>query len=154
MKDEARDTAKYDISGEDSTVKMCAIQLRLEAKIVYLQCRLRLWRLAFVARKSFLNLQLRLVDLLLYLDEAYSKCASHIVSWFKRESASREGRSHSGEAGVRVFEPRTSGANQESCEGHDGGSKRPNVRAEAGPTAKRQARVVENAPAHCAGLAF
>ena len=30
----------------------------------------------------------------------------------------------------------------------------PNVRAEAGPTAKRQARVVENAPAHCAGLAF
>ena len=31
---------------------------------------------------------------------------------------------------------------------------RPNVRAEAGPTAKRQARVVENAPAHCAGLAF
>ena len=24
----------------------------------------------------------------------------------------------------------------------------------AGPTAKRQARVVENAPAHCAGLAF
>ena len=32
--------------------------------------------------------------------------------------------------------------------------KTPNVRAEAGPTAKRQARVVENAPAHCAGLAF
>ena len=31
---------------------------------------------------------------------------------------------------------------------------RPNVRAEAGPTAKRQARVVENAPAHCAGLVF
>ena len=31
---------------------------------------------------------------------------------------------------------------------------RSNVRAEAGPTAKRQARVVENAPAHCAGLAF
>ena len=30
----------------------------------------------------------------------------------------------------------------------------PNVRAEAGPTAKRQARAVENAPAHCAGLAF
>ena len=30
----------------------------------------------------------------------------------------------------------------------------PNVRAEAGPTAKRQARVVENVPAHCAGLAF
>ena len=30
----------------------------------------------------------------------------------------------------------------------------PNVRAEAGPTAKRQARVVENAPAHCAGLVF
>ena len=30
----------------------------------------------------------------------------------------------------------------------------PNVRAEAGATAKRQARVVENAPAHCAGLAF
>ena len=30
----------------------------------------------------------------------------------------------------------------------------PNVRAEAGPTAKRQARVVENARAHCAGLAF
>ena len=30
----------------------------------------------------------------------------------------------------------------------------PNVRAEAGPTAKCQARVVENAPAHCAGLAF
>ena len=30
----------------------------------------------------------------------------------------------------------------------------PNVRAEAGPTAKRQARVVENAPAHCAGLGF
>ena len=28
-----------------------------------------------------------------------------------------------------------------------------NVRAEAGPTSKRQARVVENAPAHCAGLA-
>ena len=34
------------------------------------------------------------------------------------------------------------------------GSEEPNVRAEAGPTAKRQARVVENAPAHCAGLAF
>ena len=33
-------------------------------------------------------------------------------------------------------------------------SKTPNVRAEAGPTAKRQARAVENAPAHCAGLAF
>ena len=31
---------------------------------------------------------------------------------------------------------------------------RPNVRAEAGPTAKRQARAVENAPADCAGLAF
>ena len=31
---------------------------------------------------------------------------------------------------------------------------RPNVRAEAGPTAKRQARAVENARAHCAGLAF
>ena len=31
---------------------------------------------------------------------------------------------------------------------------RPNVRAEAGPTAKRQARAVENAPARCAGLAF
>ena len=31
---------------------------------------------------------------------------------------------------------------------------RSNVRAEAGPTAKRQARAVENAPAHCAGLAF
>ena len=30
----------------------------------------------------------------------------------------------------------------------------PNVRAEAGPTAKRQARAVENAPAHCAGLVF
>ena len=30
----------------------------------------------------------------------------------------------------------------------------PNVRAEAGPTAKRQARAVENAPAHFAGLAF
>ena len=30
----------------------------------------------------------------------------------------------------------------------------PNVRAEAGPTAKRQARAVEDAPAHCAGLAF
>ena len=30
----------------------------------------------------------------------------------------------------------------------------PNVRAEVGPTAKRQARAVENAPAHCAGLAF
>ena len=30
----------------------------------------------------------------------------------------------------------------------------PNVRAEAGPAAKRQARAVENAPAHCAGLAF
>ena len=30
----------------------------------------------------------------------------------------------------------------------------PNVRAEAGPTSKRQARAVENAPAHCAGLAF
>ena len=30
----------------------------------------------------------------------------------------------------------------------------PNVRAEAGPTAKRQARAVENAAAHCAGLAF
>ena len=30
----------------------------------------------------------------------------------------------------------------------------PNVRAEAGPTAKRQARAVENAPAHCAGLGF
>ena len=30
----------------------------------------------------------------------------------------------------------------------------PNVRAEAGPTAKRQARVVEYARAHCAGLAF
>ena len=30
----------------------------------------------------------------------------------------------------------------------------PNVRAEAGPTAKRQARAVENARAHCAGLAF
>ena len=30
----------------------------------------------------------------------------------------------------------------------------PNVRAEAGPTTKRQARVVENAPAHYAGLAF
>ena len=29
-----------------------------------------------------------------------------------------------------------------------------NVRAEAGPTAKRQARVVENAPAHFAGLVF
>ena len=29
-----------------------------------------------------------------------------------------------------------------------------NVRAEAGPTAKRQARVVENALARCAGLAF
>ena len=32
--------------------------------------------------------------------------------------------------------------------------KPPNVRAEAGPTATRQARAVENAPAHCAGLAF
>ena len=32
--------------------------------------------------------------------------------------------------------------------------KRPNVRAEAGPTAKRQARVVENAPAHFACLVF
>ena len=30
----------------------------------------------------------------------------------------------------------------------------PNVRAEAGPTAKRQARAVENAPARRAGLAF
>ena len=30
----------------------------------------------------------------------------------------------------------------------------PNVRTEAGPTAKRQARVVENAPARRAGLAF
>ena len=30
----------------------------------------------------------------------------------------------------------------------------PNVRAEAGPTAKCQARTVENAPAHFAGLAF
>ena len=30
----------------------------------------------------------------------------------------------------------------------------PNVRAEAGPTAKRQARAVESAPAHCAGLAI
>ena len=30
----------------------------------------------------------------------------------------------------------------------------PNVRAEAGPTAKRQARAVENAPAHRAGLVF
>ena len=30
----------------------------------------------------------------------------------------------------------------------------PNVRAEAGPTAKRQARAVENARAHCAGLVF
>ena len=31
---------------------------------------------------------------------------------------------------------------------------KPNVRAEAGPTAKRQARAVENAPARRAGLAF
>ena len=30
----------------------------------------------------------------------------------------------------------------------------PNVRAEAGPTAKRQARAVENAPARRAGLVF
>ena len=30
----------------------------------------------------------------------------------------------------------------------------PNVRAEAGPTAKWQARTVENAPAHFAGLPF
>ena len=35
-----------------------------------------------------------------------------------------------------------------------GGFETPNVRAEAGPTAKRQARVVENAPAHYAGLVF
>ena len=33
-------------------------------------------------------------------------------------------------------------------------SLRPNVRAEAGPAAKRQARAVENAPARRAGLAF
>ena len=33
-------------------------------------------------------------------------------------------------------------------------SLRPNVRAEAGPTAKRQARAVENARAHRAGLVF
>ena len=32
--------------------------------------------------------------------------------------------------------------------------RRPNVRAEAGPMAKRQARVVENAPARRAGLVF
>ena len=31
---------------------------------------------------------------------------------------------------------------------------KPNVRAEAGPTAKRQARAVENAPARRAGLVF
>ena len=30
----------------------------------------------------------------------------------------------------------------------------PNVRVEAGPAAKCQARMVENAPAHFAGLAF
>ncbi len=30
----------------------------------------------------------------------------------------------------------------------------PNVRGEAGPTAERQARAVENAPARCAGLVF
>ena len=30
----------------------------------------------------------------------------------------------------------------------------PNVRAEAGPSAKRQARAVENAPARRAGLVF
>ena len=44
---------------------------------------------------------------------------------------------------------------QEAPEGTTRGfGARPNVRAEAGPTAKRQARVVENAPARCAGLAI
>ena len=39
-------------------------------------------------------------------------------------------------------------------DGENGVCVMPNVRAEAGPAAKRQARAVENAPARRAGLAF
>ena len=65
-----------------------------------------------------------------------------------------EGTSHAAAGRVLVFEPGASRAIHRRFVRHGVCFARPNVRAEAGPTAKRQARVVENAPAHCAGLAF
>ena len=93
MKDETRDASKYDITGEETTIQMCAIQLRLEAKILYLQSAYFLryglvkWlRVALLhCRKLVLNIQLLVVDFLLDCDEAYTKCSGHIVRLLQRK---------------------------------------------------------------------
>ena len=59
------------------------------------------------------------------------------------------GVSHSGAAGVRVFEPGTSRVIEKRCVGHDGCSARPNVRAKRATTAGRQGPPAENVHRTC-----
>ena len=91
MKHKAADTSKYDITGEETTVQMRAIQLRLETKILYLQfclflgeVALRCRRIGLHALNLFYDTLLRITDLLLYCDEAYAKGSSHVCAFFSK----------------------------------------------------------------------
>jgi len=115
MNNEASYTCKDRFAGMRFAIASCARHLRFHRKMLLFKFK------SFCFKLRLLRLDLRLlkpksmsrgIDVLLYLDEAYSKCSCHAESLLCR------------------------------LRGRKGRAAMSNVRGEAGPAAKRQARKV------------
>ena len=84
MVNKAWNARKEHFPGVRYAIAMCSLKLRIQQKKVLLKFRslgfkLRLLRLDLITLK--LDAMLLGIDIMLDLDEAYSKCSGHVVSW-------------------------------------------------------------------------
>ena len=87
MNDEAWDAGKERFSGVRYAIAVCSVNLRFQRtklllKFQSLRFKLRLLRLDL--RLFQLRMMSLSIDVMLYLDEAYSKFSSHFGSCFRR----------------------------------------------------------------------